>query len=104
MSDYRPVCRASELEPGSARLVLIDGKEIALFFLDGEYHAMEDHCLHAGGPLHEGELDGRIVICPWHHWRFDLRDGSCNLNPKVNLETYPVRVRDGFIEIRYPAS
>ena len=99
MSEYRPICPATDLPPGRGRLVHLDGKEIALFNTNGEFRAMEDNCLHAGGPLHEGEVSGTIVTCPWHQWRFDLRDGSCNLNPKVNLKTYPVRVRDGVIEI-----
>ena len=101
MPEYRTVCAVGELEPGGARLVVLDGKEIALFLVDGEYYAIEDNCLHAGGPLHEGRLEERTVVCPWHDWRFDLKTGACDLNPKVNLDRYPVRVRDGFIEIQY---
>jgi len=58
---YRPVCRANELPPGEARLVEVDGKAIALFNVGGALHAIEDTCLHAGGPLHEGTLDGTTV-------------------------------------------
>jgi len=101
MPEYRPVCSVTDLEPGGARLVVLDGKEIALFFVDGKYYAMEDNCLHAGGPLHEGALEGTAVICPWHQWRFHLETGHCDLNPKVDLDRYPVRVRDGTIEIAY---
>ena len=104
MVDYRAVCNADEIPVGSGRLVILDGKEIALFNVEGTLRAMEDHCLHAGGPLHQGELRGNIVVCPWHQWQFDLRDGSCNLNPMTRLETYAVRVRDGVVEILKPAS
>ena len=100
MPSYRPVCAAEELGPGAGRLVEIDGKAIALFNVDGTYHAIEDHCLHAGGPLHEGPLEGRTVVCPWHGWRFDLTTGACDMNPKVCLDRYPVRVRDGVLEVR----
>lgn len=99
MPAYRPVCRAEEIPPGAARLVEVDGKAIALFNVDGALHAIEDTCLHAGGPLHEGRLDGTTVTCPWHEWRFDVATGRCELNPMVSLARYPVRVRDGAVEI-----
>ncbi|HEX5135565.1 MAG TPA: Rieske 2Fe-2S domain-containing protein [Planctomycetota bacterium] len=99
MAAYRAICRVDELRPGAGRLVEIDGKAIALFNVGGAFHAIEDTCLHAGGPLHEGTLEGTTVTCPWHAWRFDVATGSCELNPMVSLACYPVRVRDGMIEL-----
>jgi len=100
VAGYTTVCRAGDLPPGSARLARVGGRDIAVFRLDdGSLHAMEDTCLHAGGPLHEGALEGPVVVCPWHGWRFDVRDGSCDLNPCVRLERYAVRERDGVIEL-----
>jgi len=98
MAAYRPVCRTDELKPGIGRRIEIDGREIALFRVDGELYAIENTCLHAGGPLHEGRIEGREVICPWHLWRFDLQTGACGLHTG-GLATYPVRVRNGAIEI-----
>lgn len=102
MAGYRVVCRAADVAPGTARRVELDGRAIALFNVEGTFHAMEDTCLHAGGPLHEGELEGPIVTCPWHHWKFDVTSGRCDLNPKISLACYDVRVRDGTVEIRAP--
>jgi nitrite reductase/ring-hydroxylating ferredoxin subunit len=99
VATFRPVCREDELRPGEGRLVEIDGKEIALFRAGDALHAIEDTCLHAGGPLHEGTLDGTTVTCPWHEWRFDVATGRCELNPMVSLARYPVRVNGGMIEI-----
>ena len=99
MVEYRLVCRLEELPPGSARLFRSEGLDVAIFNVDGEIFAIEDTCLHAGGPLHEGSIQGTHVICPWHHWEFDLRDGSCALNPCHKLERYDVRVVDGVVEI-----
>jgi NAD(P)H-dependent nitrite reductase small subunit len=99
MSGYQPVCRAAEIPPGSARLAVIDGKEIAIFHVDGRFYAMEDTCLHAGGPLHEGSLEGTKVICPWHDWTFDVTSGQCGMNPKVSLDCYAVRVVDGVVQV-----
>ncbi len=103
MSNYTRVCPAADLAPATARLAKIGSQDIAVLRLtDGSLHAIEDACLHAGGPLHEGTLDGAIVTCPWHGWKFDVRDGSCSLNPCVKLACYGVRERDGFIEVRGP--
>lgn len=99
MPRYRAVCRAADVPPGTARLVELDGKAIAIFHAGGGFRALEDICLHAGGPLHQGTLAGRTVTCPWHGWRYDLETGACDLNPCVALVTYPVRVRDGTVEI-----
>ena len=87
-----------ELEPGIGRHVEIDGKQIALFLVDNEIHAIENTCRHAGGPLHEGRIEGAELVCPWHEWRFDLRTGACALHAGA-LATYPARVRDGLVEI-----
>jgi nitrite reductase/ring-hydroxylating ferredoxin subunit len=100
VAEFRAVCRAEALPPGEARLVRAAGRELALFNIDGTFHAMEDTCLHAGGPLHEGTLRGNVVICPWHQWEFDVTNGACNLNPVVSLDTFEVRIRDGAVEIR----
>ncbi len=99
MPSYRPACRADEVASGEGRLVEIDGRAIALFNVGGAFHAIEDTCLHAGGPLHEGTLHGTTVTCPWHEWRFDVSSGKCELNPMVRLGCFPVRVRGGVVEI-----
>ena len=99
MEEYRAVCDSSDLPPGTSRRVEIDGKAIALFHVDGTLYAIEDTCLHAGGPLHEGTVDGTIVTCPWHQWQFDLKTGCTPLNHKVRLECYAVRVRNGRVEV-----
>ena len=99
MRRFHPVCAVEQLEPGCARLVRIGEKEIALFNVAGEYFAIEETCLHAGGPLHEGTIEGCSVRCPFHDWLFDLETGRCDLNPKVRLDRYPVRVRAGRIEV-----
>jgi nitrite reductase/ring-hydroxylating ferredoxin subunit len=98
MAGYRAVCRADELRPGRGRQVEVDGKDIALFLVDGEIHALENVCLHAGGPLHEGTLEDGYVVCPWHQWRFELKTGRCGLHAG-SLATYPVRVVDGNVEL-----
>ena len=99
MAEYHAVCRADELAPGEGRLVRVGGRELALFNVEGVFYALENTCLHAGGPLHEGTLEGRTVTCAWHGWEFDVCSGRCRLNPKVSLGCYPVRITEGVVEI-----
>jgi nitrite reductase (NADH) small subunit/3-phenylpropionate/trans-cinnamate dioxygenase ferredoxin subunit len=99
MGEYRTVCRADEIEPGACRGLEIEGQTVALFNVAGTLYAVENTCLHAGGPLHEGSLEGTVVACPWHGWKFDLVEGTCDLNPTARLRLYPVRIRQGVVEI-----
>ncbi|MFY9268768.1 MAG: non-heme iron oxygenase ferredoxin subunit [Candidatus Manganitrophaceae bacterium] len=88
------VAKASEITPGSAKLIEINRLEIALFRLGDEFYATSNLCLHQAGPLVEGRIDGEEVICPWHHWRFNIKDGVSSLSPKLKLKTYLVK-REG---------
>jgi nitrite reductase (NADH) small subunit len=80
------------------RLQLPDGGELALFNVDGEYHATENFCPHKGAPLTEGTLSGHVIECQWHGWQFDVRSGEC-LTAGAQLKVYPVIIDDGLIKI-----
>jgi nitrite reductase (NADH) small subunit len=76
MSTFVKACAASEIAPGTAKLVSVEGKELAIFNVDGAFHAIDSECPHRGGPLAEGEIEGCIVTCPWHAWQFDVTSGE----------------------------
>ena len=67
----------SELREKKRKLIEINGKKIALFFISGEVFAVDSVCPHRGGPLDEGELNEYDIICPWHGFTYDLKDGNC---------------------------
>lgn len=101
--EYSPIGPLSDLkfDPGAA--VVIGGREIALFPVDGDaangLHAIDGSCPHAGGPLATGDLvDGKIE-CLWHGWRFDLKDGSCPFADSP-VQVHEARVVDGQVEVR----
>lgn len=96
------VAVADDLRDGAARVaVLDDGKEVALFRVDGEFYVLDNYCDHMGGPLGEGALNGCIVSCPWHGWQFDVRTGGFAVNPKESVQAvYPVRVQNGRVQVR----
>ncbi len=89
-----PVARVDDMRDGEARRVKVGKTALAVFRVDGEFFALSDVCRHAFAPLSEGWLDGHAVMCPWHGWRYDVRDGTTD-HPDADVRTYPVTVRDG---------
>jgi 3-phenylpropionate/trans-cinnamate dioxygenase ferredoxin component len=78
------VARASEIEPGTVRVVEIDGRSLCIGHTeDGRWGAIDNVCTHDGGVLGEGELDGTGVECPRHGARFDLFSGRVLALPAV---------------------
>ena len=92
MASETRVAGTRDLSPGAPKVVTVQGREIALFLIDGRYFATTNVCPHQGGPLGEGMTEGFTVICPWHAWSFDVRTGASPVNPRARIETYPVRV------------
>lgn len=75
-----------------------DGRAVAVFLVDGELYAIDQACTHEDGPLGEADgIEGSIITCPYHDWKFDVRDGSCITDPTRPVPAYPVKQRDGFI-------
>jgi nitrite reductase/ring-hydroxylating ferredoxin subunit len=68
----------------------------------GELFALDDTCLHRGGSLAGGHLDGTALICPQHWWRYDVRSGARLGQPQLRLPRYPVRVVDGEVRVTVP--
>jgi NAD(P)H-dependent nitrite reductase small subunit len=87
--------RAEELAPGQATSVMLEGKDVALFNVDGSFHALENRCAHRAGPLAEGFLSGKVVFCPWHDWQFDVTTGACLNAPGFLVRSFAVSVEDG---------
>ena len=86
------VAETADLKPGEARVVEAGGKTLALFNVNGTYYVLDNSCLHRGGPLGEGELEGTIVTCPWHGWRWDVATGANTNNPAVKVSCFAVKV------------
>lgn len=101
MSEYTRVASADELPPGKSTCVELGGEKVALFNVDGRFHAIGDSCTHVGGPLSEGELEGTTVTCPWHGATFDLETGAATGPPaRGDVPCYDVRVEDGQVLLR----
>ena len=87
-------------DPGS-RVVEVDGEAVALFHVEGAFHAIDDVCTHDGGPLASGELSGHKVACPRHGARFDVVTGAALSMPAVRpTRSHEVRIADGGVWVR----
>ena len=92
MSDFVRVAKVLEIPPGTSKVVVVLGHPVALFNVGGSFHAVSNVCLHRGGPIGEGTLDGPIVTCPMHGWEYDVRTGKNVANPMARLRTFVVRI------------
>jgi nitrite reductase/ring-hydroxylating ferredoxin subunit len=89
------VAQADDLCDGQVRTVRVGERDIALARIGpAEFYALSNVCRHVFGPLGEGLVEGRVVMCPWHGWRYDVRTGTTD-HPGADVKTYPVTVRDG---------
>lgn len=95
MADYVRVAAVTDVPPGTSAQIRLGERCVALFNVEGSFHALEGVCLHRGGPVGEGDLDGPVVTCPWHGWQYDVTTGANVLDPNVRLATYEVKVEDG---------
>ena len=100
------VCKTSELTSGQSKCIKVTNKEIAVFNINGKFYAIDNICIHAGGPLNEGYLDtdNCQITCPWHAWGYDLATGKCVTHPKQDVftSTFPVKVQGDeiFVEVK----
>lgn len=113
MPSRHKVATVADFEGDGARVIAeVEGQEIAIFKLDGEFHALANYCVHQGGPLCEGKVQGqmtsgddgwswefdeanKVVECPWHGWLFDVTNGENTANPNNRAPTYDVDVEEG---------
>src|SRR3989344_3374999 len=92
MPNFVKVASKSDLGPGEGRVVNVNGTDVALFNVDGEFFAINNTCLHRGGPLGEGFLEEDVVTCPWHGWRYNVKTGVSPVIPTAKVAAYKVKV------------
>jgi 3-phenylpropionate/trans-cinnamate dioxygenase ferredoxin subunit len=97
MTESLPI---TALRDGEMKAVRIDGVDVLLCRVDGQYYALSNNCSHARQALHTGKLRGFEVTCPLHGARFDIRNGQCRAAPATQpVQTFPVRVEAGKLSI-----
>jgi nitrite reductase (NADH) small subunit len=96
---FAPVAKVGSIAEGQGATFTVGDRLIALFFIGGEYYAIDDLCPHMGASLGAGYVHDQTVVCPWHAWRFRLSDGTWCDNPRVKIGSYPVRIVGDEIQV-----
>jgi len=78
--------KVTDISPGKMKKISIDGREILVSNINGEFFAVDDTCTHSGASLSEGSLDGCAITCGWHKAEFDCKTGK--------LTKFPAKIRD----------
>ena len=106
------VARTTDIPPGGNKVFGVDGRDIVVFHVNGEFFALLNRCPHEGAPLakaacvarltspepgvYQRSRVGELLRCPWHGWEFDMRNGQSWFDPKrVKVRSYPVAVESG---------
>lgn len=104
MTKLLEVARVDQIPTGTARVVAVVDKSLALFNVDGTIYAIDDSCAHAGSSLAGGKLEGKIVTCPGHGLKYDVTNGYVGGTPGYGVTSYPVELRDGKVFVSIESS
>ena len=75
-----------------AKEFMVGEKTVCIANVGGTISAMDNVCLHRGGPMGQGIIEGGKIVCPWHGWQYDPRSGAAVHNPAARLRVYPIRI------------
>ena len=100
-NDFVTVAKVGAIPEGEGRSFQVGERLVAVFLYHGQYLAIDDLCPHMGASLGAGYLDEEgVVTCPWHAWRFCVRDGKWADNPRLSVDTFEVRLVGDEIQVR----
>jgi nitrite reductase (NADH) small subunit len=100
MSNFIKLTAEADLPAtGEAKEFSCGGKEICIANVNGTYSAMDNTCLHQGGPLGQGMVESGRVVCPWHGWQWDPKTGEASHNANAKLAVYPLKIENGDVLI-----
>ena len=102
MSNFTKLTTQSELPAvNEAKEFPCGDKTICIANVNGNYSAMDNVCLHRGGPLGQGMIEGGKVVCPWHGWQWNPATGEAAHNPNAKVAVYPLKIEneDVLVEI-----
>jgi nitrite reductase (NADH) small subunit/3-phenylpropionate/trans-cinnamate dioxygenase ferredoxin subunit len=100
MSEYENVGNITDFEDNIGRAVPVDGRMVAVFRKGDQWYAIDDLCPHMGASLAEGHVENETVTCPWHAWRFCIKDGTWEDNPRTKVDCFDIKVEDGAVWVR----
>jgi nitrite reductase (NADH) small subunit len=102
MATFVKIASKSELpERDQAKEFTIGDKTVCIANVEGTISAMDNVCLHRGGPIGQGTVEEGKIVCPWHGWQYDPKSGEARHNPAARLKVYPIKLEgdDVLVEI-----
>ncbi|MGG0717413.1 Rieske (2Fe-2S) protein [Robertmurraya massiliosenegalensis] len=109
------VATIEEVKENGKKIVNVNGQEVGIFYVDGEFYAWRNFCPHFAAPICEGKItgtrltsdvyeynygkDGQIIRCPWHGWEFDLKTGEHLVDVTVKLRGVPLEIDETHIYV-----
>lgn len=95
------VDQVSSFKDGERRVVDVDGVNVLVTNLAGEFFAVEDMCSHEALALSGGSIENGEIVCPFHGAKFCLKTGAATAAPAYEaIESFPVKVEDGVVFVR----
>jgi nitrite reductase (NADH) small subunit/3-phenylpropionate/trans-cinnamate dioxygenase ferredoxin subunit len=101
-TDFVSVAKVGSIPADRGITVVVNNRLVAVFYVAGEYRAMDDLCPHMGASLGAGEVYDGAVHCPWHAWRFDTCTGTWCDNTKLKVDIFETRVVGDDVQVRVP--
>jgi nitrite reductase (NADH) small subunit len=93
MPEFVKLAKTSELPAeGEAKEFTVGERVVCVANVNGSYAAMDNVCIHRGGPLGQGIIEGDKLVCPWHGWAYDPKTGEAVHNPAAKVAVFPLKV------------
>jgi nitrite reductase (NADH) small subunit len=100
--NFTKLTNQSELPPiDEAKEFPCGNKTICVANINGEFSALDNVCLHRGGPLGQGMIEGSKVVCPWHGWEWDVKTGQAVQDPSMKVAVYPLKIENGDVMVEF---
>ena len=104
MTHWIRLTSVADCPPGSVQELVAGDRIVALFNVDGAFHALDGICPHQGGPLGKGTISGAVVTCPWHGWQFNVCTGQHQSNSALRHATLPLKVEAEEVFVKVDSS
>jgi nitrite reductase/ring-hydroxylating ferredoxin subunit len=98
--EFHEIGSVDLVSPGNGLNINVNGQELALFNIAGDFFAISNRCPHRGASLHDGYVKGDVVLCNWHCFDFNVKTGACSSVPELKAQTYEVKVENEKIFVR----
>jgi nitrite reductase/ring-hydroxylating ferredoxin subunit len=95
-----PVLGVNELQEGSMKLVNAEGTPVLMVKVSGQIFLIDNRCPHMRCGFSGGSLDGYVIICPCHDWRFDLRTGEYEEEKAIKLVKFAWKIESEKIWVK----